>query len=147
MSSSTVISDLPDVAMLTIFDNLPLLDLLHIDEVCSKWKNMKLSALARRKQLDIVPYAETLNTFENPSFELLCFATNDDGSPSYPVNVVLDSHAIYVTEIITHQMLDKIIDIMPNLRGKFSEKKAFSYFDTKYNFLSDPCSTILWHNE
>lgn len=111
------IGDLPDVAMLTIFDNLPLLDLLHIDEVCTKWENLKSSAFIRRKHLYIVPYAEALASLENPecSFGMLQLAKNHDGSPSYPGKVRLDRHAFY-TRIITHQMLDKIIEMMPNLK-------------------------------
>lgn len=111
------IEDLPDLTVLTIFDNLPLLDLFHIDEVCVCWQQLKSAALARRKHLIIVSNESHLECLEDPDggFDLFRFVKNDDGSPYRKIKVRLDRHALYAIEI-TPMMVDKIIEKMPNLK-------------------------------
>lgn len=59
------IGHLPDLAMLSIFDNLPLLDLIHADEVCPRWRSLKPAAFRRRKILIIVHDKSDLKALES----------------------------------------------------------------------------------
>ncbi len=116
--STANIFDLPQVPLLTTFDNIPLLNLLHIDEVCQDWAKLKKAALLRREQLVLVHDETDLEEYYNIPFfssSYLRKVMNDDGSPYIKVRVRLDRHALYHSWI-TPTMVDKIIKLMPNLK-------------------------------
>ena len=45
---------MPDLCLIVIFDNLPLFDLIHIDEVCLQFGFLKKEACRRRKDLTLL---------------------------------------------------------------------------------------------
>ncbi|KAH9407332.1 hypothetical protein TYRP_012883 [Tyrophagus putrescentiae] len=61
------ISDLPELPLLTIFDYIPLPNLLHIDEVCRAWKKLKSAACSRRRHLIIASDQVGLKLLQQPT--------------------------------------------------------------------------------
>lgn len=47
-------AQLPDVCLFVIFDNVPVIDLLQVDQVCSRWAALKTAACNRRRDLTIL---------------------------------------------------------------------------------------------
>ena len=85
---SKQLTDLTDLAMATLFDYLPLVDLQHIDEVHGGdgggWRQLKIDALHRRPALVIgrqqadLPLIEVVARYQGCSFELLRFVWEDE---------------------------------------------------------------------
>ena len=70
------LAEMPDLCLIVIFDNLPLLDLIHIDEVCPRFGFLKEEACRHRKDLTLLlgdgvyPFEITLadDEFKDDSF-------------------------------------------------------------------------------
>ncbi len=123
-----LLAHFPQHVLLNVFSWLPLRDLVHIDEVCSAFGELKLVALARRRHLYIVHSQEDLARLEAPEFraaELLQHVKEDKGDngegkgdvPLVKRKVRLDRHALItgVGRPLTAAQLDKIVDLMPNV--------------------------------
>lgn len=123
-----LLAHFPQHVLLNVFSWLPLRDLVHIDEVCSAFGELKLVALSRRRHLYIVHSQEDLARLEAPEFraaELLQHVKEDKGDngegkgdvPLVKRKVRLDRHALItgVGRPLTAAQLDKIVDLMPNV--------------------------------
>lgn len=149
------IQELPELALLTIFDNIPLLDLIHIDEVCVRFGELKSAALNRRKHLIIVNDESDLKALDNPnnSFDMLRSVKNDDGSPFCKIKVRLDRHALYASEI-TPLLLDNIVEKLPNLKvirviqldGSYNELWKIKYLLQQYRTQLVDVTVWFWGN-
>ncbi|KAH9392414.1 hypothetical protein TYRP_005490 [Tyrophagus putrescentiae] len=117
----TTISDLPELPLLTIFDFIPLLNLLHIDEVCLVWKGLKPAALCRRRHLIIADDPADLYVLNDPAFDSDSFLEKilkDDGTPLVKPLANLDRHAIFLgfNKSLQTATMNRLIDLLPNLK-------------------------------
>ena len=121
-TSKTTISDLPELPLLTIFDFIPLPDLLHIDEVCRAWQGLKSAALRRRRHLIIANDPADLKQLAEPGFDskdsLMQLILEDDGTPLVRLKVRLDRHALFIghDRTLRSATLDRLIELLPNLK-------------------------------
>ena len=132
--------------MLTIFDYIPLLNLLHIDEVCRAWQGLKPVALNRRRHLFIVNDPEDLNVQADPAFDskegLMELILEDDGTPLVKPLVRLDRHAFFLgfDESLQTATLNRLIELLPNLKvfryvqryGTYEELRNVKHLLTHY---------------
>ena len=104
-TTTASISDLPDLPLLTIFDYVPLVDLLHIDEVCRAWQGLKPAACSRRRHLIIANDPDGLQLLETPTEIIIVPVTVNSH------NVVFIGHSRLLQTI-----LDRVLELMPNLK-------------------------------
>ncbi len=122
--STKTISDLFEPDLLNIFSKLPLFTLIHIDEVCQNWKQLKSATLRQQNKLFIA-----YDKFSIKASDLLIAFSNfrdlmdQNGSPCWQIKVSLDQHTLYYTEI-TPMLVDNVIELMPKLKVLFIEQPA-----------------------
>ena len=118
-TSETTISDLPELPLLTIFDFIPLPNLLHIDEVCRIWQGLKPAALRRRRHLIIANEPADLEQLAQPNQKrLLRLVLEEDGTPLVKLKLRLDRHAIFIgrAQPLRSETVDKVLELLPNLK-------------------------------
>ncbi|KAH9407249.1 hypothetical protein TYRP_012799 [Tyrophagus putrescentiae] len=117
-ASKTTILDLPQKLLLLIFDNIPLTHLRSIDEVCRAWAVLKVEALRRREQLFLVYDDYDLMVTATPNFldPSLSLVKNDDGSNYFKFDESLTRHTFYIDSQISSIMVDKVVELFPNLK-------------------------------
>ena len=124
-TSTTTILDLPQLPLLTIFDNIPLPNLLHIDEVCRAWQKLKEPALGRRHQLIITSGKADLallasQNLDSQQHSLLGMIFEENGPQRLMHHQMrLDRHALFIGRSRSLQKaatLDRLLRLLPNLK-------------------------------
>ena len=118
-STTASISDLPQLPLLTIFDYIPLRNLLHIDEVCRAWQKLKPEACSRRRHLIIANGETDLETLQPSCIESIRLPRLDgeETNSSYlKPKVRFDYNALFIGHSRPLQVtLYKLLELMPNL--------------------------------
>ena len=118
-STTASISDLPQLPLLTIFDYIPLVDLLHIDEVCRVWKEQKPAACSRRRQLIIASDQADLTLLvphRLESIRLPRLGSKNISSDLKPKVTSFDLHAFFIGHSrLLQATLDRLFKLLPNL--------------------------------
>ena len=119
-TTTTSISDYPELPLLDIFDYVPLRNLLHIDEVCRAWQELKIEACSRRRHLiiasDQADLMAQLYRFEHFGLPQV------DGkklfsSPEVQINVRLDLNVLFLGRNQQLQTtVDRFLELLPNLK-------------------------------
>ena len=119
-STTASISDLPQLPLLTIFDYIPLPNLLHTDEVCRAWKELKPEACSRRRHLIIANGETDLETLQPSCIESIRLPRLDgeETNSSYlKPKVRFDHNALFIGHSRPLQtILDRVLELMPNLK-------------------------------
>ncbi len=122
--STKTISDLFEPDLLNIFSKLPLFTLIHIDEVCQNWKQLKSATLRQQNKLFIAYDKFSIKASDLPIvFSKFRDLKDHNGSPCWQIKVGLDQHTLYYTEI-TPMLVDNVIELMPKLKVLFIEQPA-----------------------
>ncbi len=118
-STTASISDLPQLPLLTIFDYIPLVDLLHIDEVCRAWQKQKPEACSRRHHLIIANDQTDLALLSQSGIEpahLPRLGGKETSSPYLKPKVRLDHNALFIGRSrLLQATLDRLLELLPNL--------------------------------
>ncbi len=119
-TSTASISDLPELPLLTIFDYVPLRNLLHIDEVCRAWQELKPEACSRRRQLIIANDQKDLVTLQPSCIESILLPPLDgEGARSLYLKpkVSFDHNVLFLGRNQQLQTtLDRLFELLPNLK-------------------------------
>ncbi len=114
-TTTASISDLPQLPLLTIFEYIPLPNLLHIDEVCRAWQKLKPEACSRRRHLIIANDQTDLSVFTQSSIESIQMLTQLDGKGNCSQHS--DLYALFLRYSRPLQTtLDRLFELLPNLK-------------------------------
>ncbi len=119
-TSTASISDYPELPLLTIFDYVPLRNLLHIDEVCRAWQKLKPEACSRRRHLIIANDQTDLQLIDKPDLEYhrelgLIVGETDLPFPKPKVRPDLNYFFIGHSRLL-QATLDRLLELLPNLK-------------------------------
>lgn len=134
-TSLTTFAHLPQLVTNKIFDYLPLSSVIHSDEVCREWSQLKNSALKRRTRLVLCHKREDIKVFTMPHLFKDSIKESSNKNTTlvelYFAEDPLVRDLFVYGDYLDQPCTDKIISLMPNLieiqlTGDFKSQTTFN---------------------
>ncbi len=119
-TTTASISDYPQLPLLDIFGYVPLVDLLHIDEVCRAWQKLKPAACSQRRHLIIANDQTSLQLIDKPDLEYhkeVGLTVGETDLPFQKPKVRPDLNYFFIGHSrLLQATLDRLLELLPNLK-------------------------------